>query len=169
MRHLSDSLKWILFIPLTAYMYIFGYILIRIIIASIVLFFFPSMPITENEGSNYEGHFIYATILALLKDSLPVGFAIFFGVNLVPKHKIKIFASFIAAWMFYVSLNLYTLGMYYSKISSIDIFLFIITTISQLISIIFAGYLLLKIEYFGWIRLLGIVHINPYNKIEEPL
>ena len=169
MRHLSYSLKWILFIPFSAFMYAFGYILIRIIIASMVLFFFPSMPITESVNTDYEGHFIYATILAILKESLPVGFAIFFGVNLVPRHKIKVFASFIAAWLFYVSLNLYSIKINYINFSSISIFLFAISVISQLICIIFAGYLLLKVEYFGWIRLLGIIHINLYNKIEDSL
>jgi hypothetical protein len=146
MRNYNDSLKWIFFIPLSVIMYIFGYILIRIVIATFVMFFFPTFPIPEGINPDYEGHYVYASISCFLKDGLPVGFAFFFGPYLVPNYRRKIFNAFVAIWVIYISLHLYFLKINYNDISNVGLLLSIFSLIGQLVSIIFVGYILKRVR-----------------------
>ncbi|MDP4238536.1 MAG: hypothetical protein Q8904_03575 [Bacteroidota bacterium] len=146
MRNYNDSLKWIFFIPLSVLMYLFGYILIRIVIATFVMFFFPTFPIPEGINPDYEGHYIYASISCFLKDGLPIGFAVFFGAYLIPTHKKRIFNVFVCIWLVYILYHFYSLKMNYNDISNISFLLSIFSLIGQLTSIILAGYVLKRIR-----------------------
>lgn len=142
MRKNNNSLKWIYFVPLSIFMYFFGYILIRIVIALIVMLFFPALPVDGNQYPDYGGHYLYATILVMLKDGIPTGFAIVFGVKLVPKYKPWIFTAFVTVWIGYILFNL--IATKNTGYSTLNFYLLIISIVGQLICIIFAGYILVK-------------------------
>ncbi len=142
MRKNNTSHKWIYFIPLSIFMYLFGYILVRMVIATILMLFFPSIPIDVSQDTDFGGHYVYATILFFFKDGLPTGFAIFLGVKFVPKYTQRVFAAFFVVWILYVCFNSYFLVFQNTDYSSVVFLLLVSSILGQLVSIIFAGYFL---------------------------
>ena len=64
-----------------------------------------------NSLDDYGGHYILGPLFVFLREAFAVGFGVYSGVYLVPKHKKIVFAGFIFLWLMFLLLISFAIGL----------------------------------------------------------
>jgi len=103
----NDFKKWIFFIPLSIFIFIFSKFCINF------PFYIINKPFIEtiNLNRGFGGYLISGTIFVLFRESIAIGLAIYSGVYLVPKKKKTVFIFFLAVYIFLIIILSFFIGI----------------------------------------------------------
>jgi len=140
----NDFKKWIFFIPLSIFIFIFSKFCINF------PFYIINKPFIEtiNLNRGFGGYLISGTIFVLFRESIAIGLAIYSGVYLVPKKKKTVFIFFLAVYIFLIIILSFFIGIsvFIANYSFEEYFRIIIEIIAHIIGFSIAGYLIWKEE-----------------------
>ena len=104
---IGQTIKWIFFIPLAATIYIVSKLCL-----SWTFYFISSNLVNDiNSVDDYGGHYILGPLFVFLREGFAVGFGVYSGVFLAPKHKKIVFIVFIFLWVMFLLLVSFFFGL----------------------------------------------------------
>jgi hypothetical protein len=139
---IGQILRWIFLIPLAATIYIVSKLCIS------WTFYFISSNILEkiNSVDDYGGHYFLGPLFVFLRESLAVGFGVYSGVYLAPRHRKVVFIFIIFLWILFLLFISFLIGLTFFKMewTTEKLLRNLTEIIAQLIGIVIAGIFIWK-------------------------
>ena len=139
---IGQTLRWTFFIPLAATIYIVS----KLCLSWTFYFISSNMAADINSVDDYGGHYFLGPLFVFLREAFAVGFGVYSGVYLAPRHKKVIFSFFIFLWVLFLLLISFAIGLTFFRMEwTTEKLLRNLTEIAaQLIGIVIAGIFIWK-------------------------
>jgi uncharacterized membrane protein (DUF485 family) len=131
------SIRWIFFIPLAITIYIVSKICL-----SWTFYYISSQMVEDiNSVDDYGGHYFLGPIFIFIREAFAIGFGVYSGVYLVPRHKIKVYMLFILLWVIFLLLISFAIGLTFFRMEWTSEMLLrnLTEIIAQLVGLVVSG------------------------------
>jgi|TARA_B110000902_G_scaffold187680_1_gene212360 uncharacterized membrane protein (DUF485 family) len=94
-----------------------------------------------NSVDDYGGHYFLGPIFIFIREAFAIGFGVYSGVYLVPRHKKKVYMLFIFLWVIFLLLISFAIGLTFFRMEWTSEMLLrnLTEIISQLVGLVVSG------------------------------